>query len=237
MTNWAKITLDEKNLPNSKEYGDRYFSHTNGLEETKYVFLEGNNLKQRFKGLEENSTFYIMETGFGTGLNFLATLELWQKHAPKSTTLYFHSFEKHPIHPDEFPHMLHFQELQQLYSKLIEIYPNSLKQKPIQMTENVVLQLHLGDIREVIPEINRLKINAFFLDGFSPAKNPDMWCDTVYKNLARLASKDTTLATFTAAGHVRQGLEKAGFNIKKRKGFGYKRHMTIGTLAEQICSQ
>lgn len=212
-------------VPRSKIFDDIYFSAEDGPAETQYVFLEGNNLPARFLDKED---FVICETGFGTGLNFLMAWDAFTKSGSEGT-LHFISFEKYPLNKSEID------------AALSEYFPSDVLNRFLvgyaQICEGVFqaqyderkikLTIFFGDMNEYIEEIE-YKVDAWFLDGFAPAKNPDMWSDTLFKNMARFSHADTTFSTFTAAGMVRRGLETAGFEVEKTKGFGRKRDMIKG---------
>jgi tRNA 5-methylaminomethyl-2-thiouridine biosynthesis bifunctional protein len=228
MTNFAKTYFDENGRLIAEDFNDVYFSIEGGLEETRYVFLNGNHLPQRWQGQEK---FTIIETGFGTGLNFLATWQLLEKEAPH-LKLHFISVEKFPLMPDtfkmslaEYPEFTKYKEtLNGLYEQLIKKSINTL---PI--TQNIKLTMLIGDVEDALLQAPQ-KADAWFLDGFTPSKNPEMWQDNLYRNMASLSNPQATFASFTAAGMVRRGLEKAGFEVKRIKGYGHKRHMIQGEL-------
>lgn len=230
MTQFAQTYFDENGRLIAENFDDVYFSIEGGLEETRYVFLKGNNLPQNW---QNKKCFTIIETGFGTGLNFLATWQMLEKEAP-TTKLHFISVEKFPLNDNTFAKSLqeyptlsaYKQTLNQAYPKLIENTVNT-----IQLTENVTLTLLIGDVQHVLKK-SPAKADAWFLDGFSPSKNPDMWQESLYKTMANLSHPHTTFATFTAASKVRKGLEAAGFEVNRMKGFGHKRHMTHGKLSQ-----
>lgn len=230
----AKITW-QNGEPVSTAYNDVYFSKAGGLEETRYVFLENNYLTRSWAALEENSTFVIAETGFGTGLNFLCAAKLWLKTAPASACLHFLSFEKFPLnHTDLGQALSPWEALSSESAELIAHYPPlcpgyhrlNLFDGRIQLT------LALGDVNQLLP-LSRARVDAWFLDGFAPAKNPDMWTESLFHDMARLSHPETRFATFTAAGFVRRGLQAAGFQVEKRPGFGHKRDMLAGYLESE----
>ena len=222
---WAHIDWKEDGQPEAPDFGDVYFSALGGLDETNHVFLNGNRLRERFKTAQH---FTIIETGFGTGLNFLATWKLWQEVAPTDATLHYISTEKFPLTLEDLSKALSlWQELEPLPTSLLTNYINILKQPSVNINNNLKISLHIGDVKETLPRITE-KADAWFLDGFSPSKNPDMWQQELYQNMASLSHTGTTLATFTSAGHVRRGLEKEGFVMSKQKGFAHKREMITG---------
>lgn len=221
----AKIIWDERGIPTSPDFGDVYFSPINGLDETRYVFLDGNNLEERFKNTSDTIT--IIETGFGTGLNFLTVCDLWKKTAPKGAILHFISVEKYPVEFDDIQkaHAM-FPELIEQSKELCKVYEEALT-KTVNTSKNIKLTLLIGDVCDILQQTPE-KADAWLLDGFSPAKNPEMWNQDLYNLMYKHSNEGATLATFTAASHVRNGLSEAGFNITRRKGYAYKKHMTIG---------
>ncbi len=220
--------------PYASAFQDVYFSTDHGLLETDYVFLQGNQLSQRWQSLQSNS-FTIAETGFGTGLNFLAAAKLWLETAPKQAKLHYISVEKYPLSPLEMNNALSlWPSLAALSQALLQQYANLLNStKTITMfDQRIQLTLLLGDATEAyetgyIAQINPV-VDAWFLDGFAPAKNPDMWQAALFKNIALLSNTASTFATFTSASAVRRELSKAGFAVIKQAGFGKKREMLRG---------
>lgn len=217
------------NQPFASEYQDVYFSTDSGLAETEYVFLAHNQLKSRWRNLTQ-SHFSLCETGFGTGLNFLSTWKLWRESAPQNARLHFISTEKHPLNLDDLTKSLSlWPSLADLSAKLIQQYPCVSEgwHRMVFDDGQVSLTLIIGDINETLPLLNG-KIDAWFLDGFSPAKNPDMWQDNLFKQMANRSHQSTTFATFTSASSIRRGLANVGFQVNKAPGFGKKREMLYG---------
>ncbi|MGL6072319.1 bifunctional tRNA (5-methylaminomethyl-2-thiouridine)(34)-methyltransferase MnmD/FAD-dependent 5-carboxymethylaminomethyl-2-thiouridine(34) oxidoreductase MnmC [Craterilacuibacter sp.] len=217
--------------PSSLDYGDVYFARDSGLDETRYVFLDGNRLAGRFANLAAGETFTVGETGFGTGLNFLCTWQLFKTQAPASARLAFVSVEKHPLSPADLSRALAaWPSLAREAAQLVDAYHGieAGYQHLLLDKGRVSLTLLIGDALETLPELDA-QVNAWFLDGFAPVKNPEMWQAPLFKQLARLSAPDATLATFTSAGFVRRELAIAGFSIKKTPGFGRKWAMTVGT--------
>nr|WP_154324700.1 bifunctional tRNA (5-methylaminomethyl-2-thiouridine)(34)-methyltransferase MnmD/FAD-dependent 5-carboxymethylaminomethyl-2-thiouridine(34) oxidoreductase MnmC [Pantoea sp. 201603H] len=236
----AELSWNDQGTPVSRAFGDVYFSNENGLEETRYVFLEGNHLPARFS-THPRPLFITAETGFGTGLNFLT---LWQAFDHFRTTepqatlqrLHFISFEKFPLtRTDLAAAHAHWPELSPWAEQLRQQWPVALPgcHRLLLDGGRITLDLWFGDVNQLIHTFDDSfdrQIDAWFLDGFAPAKNPDMWTPPLFDAMARLAREGATLATFTAAGFVRRGLIAAGFDTVKRKGFGPKRSMLVGTL-------
>ena len=229
----AQISWQEDGTPKSIQFQDVYFSKHNGIEETRFVFLETNQLETRLKAAttDETPQFCIGETGFGTGLNFLCAWQLRNKVAP-TCHLHFMSVEKFPLTQEDLATALtQWPELETLSDQLIQLYPTLTPgwHRVSFIKENVDLSLFIGDVIDGFSSTDA-NIDAWFLDGFAPAKNPDMWSEALFENLARLSRPGTTLSTFTAAGIVRNGLQQAGFEVERVKGFAHKRHMVRGVF-------
>ncbi|MEN9432424.1 MAG: bifunctional tRNA (5-methylaminomethyl-2-thiouridine)(34)-methyltransferase MnmD/FAD-dependent [Pseudomonadota bacterium] len=225
----ANIELDAQGDPFALDYGDCYFSREGGLNETRYVFLQGNQLPERW---QHQSTFTVLETGFGTGLNFLTTWYTWQQTPNRCQTLHYISIEKHPIPASTLAKLLHWEELKPLALELLQHYPPLIQgmHHLVLAQGRVRLTLYFDDITQAIKELN-VKTDTFYLDGFAPDRNEAMWSPEVLKRLAQLAKHNATLATFTAASTVRRNLLAAGFSVTKRKGFGKKREMITASIA------
>lgn len=220
--------------PYSTRFDDVYFS-TNpdhpqqGIAETEYVFLQHNRLAKRWANLQQ-ATFTIVETGFGTGLNFLCACKLWLETAPSHAQLHFVSIEKYPLsHADMQKAHQCWSDFQALSQRLLAQYRGLCKgMHHLHLyAGRVKLTLCIGDVATLLPQLNA-KADAWFLDGFSPAKNPEMWQPALYTEMARLSHHQTTFATFTSAGFVRRGLLEQGFSAQKAEGFGRKREMLFG---------
>ena len=232
----AKIHFNQENTPVSDKFDDVYFSNQDGLAETHYVFLEGNQLWERWINYQE-AHFVIAETGFGTGLNFFAVTSLFrefrQKHPDSPLKrLYFISFEKYPLPRDALQQAhLAYPQFSHLAQHLQQHWLNPIQGCYRFHFDETTLDLWFGDVAENLPQLGDYmngKIDAWFLDGFAPSKNPDMWNEQLYQQMFRFTKPQGTFATFTAASAVRKGLENAGFNITKRKGFGKKRECLSG---------
>jgi tRNA 5-methylaminomethyl-2-thiouridine biosynthesis bifunctional protein len=221
------ITIFMKGAPRSTQFDDIYFSAENGLEETRHVFLEGNNLPQAWEG---QSRFVIAETGFGTGLNFLSAWKLFEETAKAEQELDFISVEKYPLSPDEIRQALEpwSDNFGNKIDLLLQQYPLRVAGfHRIKLSNQITLTLVFDDVNAALPEL-QASVNCWFLDGFTPAKNPQMWTETLYREMARLSVPKASYATFTAAGDVRRGLAAAGFSVAKQKGYGRKRDMING---------
>ncbi|ACE85355.1 bifunctional tRNA (5-methylaminomethyl-2-thiouridine)(34)-methyltransferase MnmD/FAD-dependent 5-carboxymethylaminomethyl-2-thiouridine(34) oxidoreductase MnmC [Cellvibrio japonicus] len=235
----AQIEWDDEGQPLSSEFGDVYFSRANGLEETRHVFLHHNQLPERWAALAPGSHFTIGETGFGSGLNFLAAWQLWLQAAPADARLHFVTVEKFPLtKPDLIRALALWPELEALSTPLIDAYPC--------ITDTGFYRLHFmgGRVRLTLiiedaahgfsqllgsadPRFAHVcaKVDAWFLDGFAPAKNPHMWSEQLFEAIGTLSQAGTTAATFSAAGIVKNGLRSAGFTVQKVPGYGRKRDM------------
>ncbi len=219
-------------LPYSTRFGDVYFSADSGLEETRHVFLDGNRLRERFAALRPGESFAIGETGFGTGLNFLCARRLFEQVAPVGASLDFFSVENFPLSDEELRAALALwpalgAEADALLTRWRRRVPGWNRWSFA--GGRVRLTLAWGDVTDVLPEVAG-GVDAWFLDGFSPAKNPEMWAQPVLDGIARSSRSGATLATYTSAGWVRRGLQQAGFEVERVPGFGRKREMTRGML-------
>ena len=214
--------------PRSKQFDDVYFSAEDGLAETRHVFLDENGLPEAWNGKER---FTIFETGFGTGLNFLAAWKLFEETAREYQTLRFVSVEKYPLSRAEIDIAIqHWDELDRFCERFILLYPDDPHGVfRVDLDNRVLLEIHFGDVNDVMPSIEA-DVDAWFLDGFRPSSNPDMWSETVFENMARMSHAGSTFATFTSAGFVRRGLEAAGFEVRKVPGYGRKREMSVGVF-------
>ncbi len=211
----AKLTWTQERVPVSDQFDDPYFSLQNGLEETRHVFLAGNDLPQRF-----TPGFHIAELGFGTGLNMLTAWSEWELSG-QTGPLCFTSFEAFPMAQDDMARALQaFPELKPWSDRFLTNWDGrtcDLKSLKLEVVD--------GDARQSLPAW-RGEANAWFLDGFSPSKNPELWEQELLRQVATHTAPDGTAATYTAAGFVRRGLEEAGFTVTRCPGYGRKRHMT-----------
>ncbi|SDS63890.1 tRNA 5-methylaminomethyl-2-thiouridine biosynthesis bifunctional protein [Halopseudomonas xinjiangensis] len=234
----ADLTWTDDGQPFSAAFGDVYFSRESGLEETRHVFLHHNALAERWASLASEDTFCIAETGFGTGLNFLCAWQLWDQCAPAGCRLHFVSTEKFPLGLTDLQRALAlWPELQHWAAQLLAQYedPAGGWQRFRFEDGRVTLTLLIGDLLETLPQLDA-SVDAWFLDGFAPAKNPDMWQPQLYQTMARLSAEHATVATFTSVGDVRRGSQAAGFAMQKVKGYGRKREMLAGRLQPRTAS-
>lgn len=222
--------IDGIEVPISKQFGDVYFSKDNGLLETRHVFLNGNDLATRLAALCDFEYFCVGETGFGTGLNILALWQLWQQVRPDNHShLHVISVEKFPLSkPDLSRALAVWTELDVFSQQLIEQYPLPIAGcHRLNFPESrFSIDLWLGDAHDVFPVIAKTHpVNAWFLDGFAPSCNPDMWEANVLNHLIRLSDPGTTFASFSVAGVLKRGLTEHGISISRPRGFGHKREM------------
>ncbi len=214
----ADITWKPGGVPVSTRFDDPYFSLENGLAETCHTFLDGNDLPARLC-----DGFHVAELGFGTGLNMLALAQVWRGPGQG----HFTSFEAYPMAADDVETALAaFPELRDVADPFLTAWRQGARQFGV---GNLSVTIVEGDARaslETWPD----KADAWFLDGFSPAKNPELWGTDLMAQVARHTTQGGTFATYTAAGHVRRALADAGFAVERRPGFGRKRHMSVGTL-------
>ena len=214
----SKLAWNEDGVPISQRFDDPYYSLQDGLAETRHVFLRGNDLPARFV-----DGFHVAELGFGTGLNLLATWQAWRESGVAGR-LHFTSFEAFPLDIAEMRQALDaFPDMADLAAELLaSLTPNGAELSDLNFT------LITGDARETLPAWST-KADAWFLDGFSPAKNPELWEASLMSQVGAHTNPKGTFATYTAAGFVRRALNDAGFDVERVTGFGRKRHMSIGT--------
>jgi tRNA 5-methylaminomethyl-2-thiouridine biosynthesis bifunctional protein len=223
----ATLTFNPDGLPVSPTYGDVYHAAAGAHAQARHVFLGGNGLPARWAGRER---FVIVETGFGLGVNFMATWLAWRGDASRCRTMHFVSFEKHPFGTADLAQAhAAFPELAALSQALCAAWPPLVAGTHRLRCDDgrVALTLHFGDARAALPEIDE-RADAFYLDGFSPAKNPDLWSPALCRSLACIARSGATLATWSVAGDVRRALAAAGFEVERRPGFAGKRQMLAG---------
>ncbi|MFT5653351.1 MAG: tRNA 5-methylaminomethyl-2-thiouridine biosynthesis bifunctional protein [Psychromonas sp.] len=239
----AQIHWSDQLEPFSSLFDDVYFNTEQGIDEANYVFFEGNNLGKRWLDYPTQH-FSIAETGFGSGLNFLLTCQKFAEFITSNPNsllkkLHFSSFEKYPLSKSDL--IIALQQWPQLTAFIAPL----LAQYPIALTGchrlllnefNITLDLWFGDITDTLPSLHIYDSGLFdcwYLDGFTPSKNPEMWSDNLLQLIAQSCKKNATIATFTAASFVRKGLIKAGFEVGKQKGYGKKREMLVGQIGAQ----
>lgn len=212
----AELDWREGEVPLSTRFDDPYFSLESGLEETRHVFLRGNGLPERAV-----PGFHIAELGFGTGLNLLATLEVLGARGPIRYT----SFEAFPMAHADMARALAVFPMPET-APLLDAWGQGARRFILGRVEVEVI---IGDARDTLP-VWEGRADAWYLDGFSPAKNPELWSEDLMAEVGRHTAPGGTFATYTAAGHVRRALEAAGFNVQRSPGYGRKRHMSIGRM-------
>ena len=218
----ASVEWRDGIVPVSVLFDDPYYSLDDGVAETQHVFLGGNELPARF-----HSGFHVAELGFGTGLNFLVTLAAWRATGVAGK-LHFTSFEAYPMQVTEMQRAL--QAFPDLPIDVFATDAGTDVLAPALHGPDFELTVVVGDARDTLADWNG-HADAWYLDGFSPAKNPELWEDALLAQVAAHTAKDGTVATYTAAGFVRRGLAGAGFTVSRVQGFGRKRHMTRGVLS------
>lgn len=261
MAEQAELSWLDNLTPISTRFDDSYYSRQNGLEETRYVFIDGNALTDHWQAAHAP---IIGELGFGTGLNFLATYQAIQDTlnsstkstlnkldednlAPTSSSsldqseqnspiLTFCSFEKYPMSEDELAKALSpWSELKPISEVLVSLWQNLTSGWNLLEFERAKLYLFIGDAKDglqSLPSELNGQIEAWYLDGFNPKTNPDLWALPLLQTLYRVSKSGASFATYTAAGWVRRNLQEAGFEVSKRKGFGHKRDMCHGFKPE-----
>lgn len=211
-------------VPVSRRFGDPYYSLAGGLAETRHVFLEGNDLGARFVAADSDVT--VAELGFGTGLAFLATLDLWRRCASPGARLRFVSFELQPLAPAQMRRALAvWPELAADAGHLTRYWPGDSRSRI--RFDRADLEVIRGDARRTVADWSS-RAQAWFLDGFAPARNPEMWEARLLAEVFERTVPGGTVATYSAAGVVRRGLADAGFVVRRRPGFGTKRDMSVG---------
>lgn len=243
----ARLQWSADGEPRSELFDDLYFSTDNGLAESRYVFIHQNRLPHRWQD-HNQPNFVIAETGFGSGLNFLASCVEFSRFCQSNPQarlkrLHFISFEKYPLSRQDLARAhQRWPELAELTAQLQQQYPPAISgcHRLMFNEGQIILDLWFGDIKDTLPTLASTTagiVDAWFLDGFAPGKNPDMWQPAMFKQMARVAKADSTLATFTAASDVRRGLAAAGYDIVRVKGFGKKRQMITGSFTEVNVTQ
>ena len=222
----------------SEEFDDLYSSAKGAVAECNHVFIKGNNLKERFENLGENSKFYIGEIGFGIGINFLTTCKSWLDHTKQNQVLEFYSFDKYLFRLSDFKTLnVSCPDLKDYISELERNYPRNIQgaQKISLFGGRIILNLIIGEIDNTQEYIKLMdKVDAWYLDGFSPSKNPDLWSIKLFKCIHKSCHENTTFSTYTSSGLVKNNLTESGFNHSRAMGFSDKRHMLKGTVDTQL---
>lgn len=226
----AELDWTPEGLPRSRRYGDVYFSSEGGLAEARHVFLEGNRLPQRLARCRD--VFTVGETGFGSGLNFLALWALWERVAPPAARLHFISAEKHPLQPADMAriHAL-FPEIAAKGAALRQAMPLPVPgaHRLHLAGGRVQLTLLYGDAAQMFAG-QHMQADAWFLDGFAPRLNPGLWSAQLAAQLRRLSAAGATVATFSTSTTTCDALAAAGFTLDRQPGFGRKKYMLTGWL-------
>jgi tRNA 5-methylaminomethyl-2-thiouridine biosynthesis bifunctional protein len=214
-------------------HNDIYHSAVGSIAQAQYVFLQGNGLPERW---QHRPAFTVLETGFGMGINFLATWAAWRADPERCEQLHFVSIEKHPFSADDLrgahAATLKDESIVARADTLAAAWPMLVPgTHRLEFEEGrIALTLIFGDAVEVLPALS-LNVDAFYFDGFAPARNPELWTPAIFTSLAGLAVEDATFSTYTSAGDVKRALLQAGFEYRKVAGFGWKRAMLVGRIA------
>ena len=229
----ASLVFRGDGTPYSPRHDDIYHSAAGALAQARHVFLSGNGLPERWHG---KVRFTVLETGFGMGINFLATWAAWRDDARRAASIEFVSIEKHPFSADDLRRahaaIIDDESTAPLAKALTSAWPPLVpRMHRVELDAGAVtLTLAFGDAADLLPRLSECEItaDAIYLDGFAPAKNPDMWTPAIFASLADIASDDATFATYTSAGVVKRALLQNGFDYRKVPGFGGKRAMLVG---------
>ncbi|TFH72429.1 bifunctional tRNA (5-methylaminomethyl-2-thiouridine)(34)-methyltransferase MnmD/FAD-dependent 5-carboxymethylaminomethyl-2-thiouridine(34) oxidoreductase MnmC [Gammaproteobacteria bacterium LSUCC0112] len=247
----ADLQWQDDGAPFSTQYGDVYFSRNGGLAETEHVFLDGNLLQRRWQALDKTEhpgVFTICELGFGTGLNFLSCWRLWQQTGCQQLRLHYISCEMHPLAKSALTKALQqWPDLSEFSAVLLQQYPDhSPGYHRIPMLcpsdkssyphkQSIVLELYFGDALDLLNQQSNpaAKVDAWFLDGFTPTQNPALWSEEILDTIARRSRGGSTLSSYSVTGRVVRHLKSLGFDVQKRKGFGPKRHMLFAQKPQE----
>ncbi|GKX34417.1 MAG: hypothetical protein MnENMB40S_20350 [Rhizobiaceae bacterium MnEN-MB40S] len=213
-------------MPYSTRFGDHFYARSDGRAECAHVFIAGNGLPDRWRGRD---AFTIAELGFGTGLNFLETWRQWREHRHPSARLRFVSFEALPMRAAEMRRALGpWPQLESLANALIQAWPDNAPNLFAQdFDDGVRLEVHIGEALDRVCNW-REQADAWYLDGFAPSRNPDMWSPALMQAVFDHTVPGGGFATYSAAGWVRRNLAAAGFEVLKQPGFAGKRDMSVG---------
>ena len=226
----------QDSVPVARETGDIFFSTKDGLAESDYVFVEGNRLRERWRSHTENRPFVISEIGLGTGLNLCLTVAQWLAHRPSGARLHYLGFERAPMRPADMARALsHWPDLAPIIKALLTRWPDPLPgcHRRHFTQWGLTLDLWWTDAADGLRDLashGRPWVDAWYLDGFAPAKETGPWQQALYSAMASSSRAGATFATFTAAGEVKRGLAASGFEVSKRPGFGNKRDALCGTI-------
>ncbi len=237
----ARVRWQENGYPYSLDYEDVYYSENLALEESTHVFLQANKLAQRWQELGSEN-FTIAELGFGAGINFLNCCRLWCNTAPANAQLNYLACELHPFKSDDLKRLLKlFPELDEFSPALLDAMPAlcaGIHQREFCFGKHkITLSLLYGDAREQLRRLvqkNGFRVDCWFLDGFSPAKNPELWQKDLCQTVAALSKTGGTLSTYSAAASIKHALRASGFSVQRIEGFGRKRHMFKAVFQGEI---
>ncbi|MBN8554964.1 MAG: bifunctional tRNA (5-methylaminomethyl-2-thiouridine)(34)-methyltransferase MnmD/FAD-dependent 5-carboxymethylaminomethyl-2-thiouridine(34) oxidoreductase MnmC [Deltaproteobacteria bacterium] len=236
-----ELLWNDSNLPYSKEFDDIYYADESGLDEGRYLFLKQNKIAERM--CTSKRALVIGELGFGTGLNFLSVWDLWEKvkrESPLSTAPWVHflSCEKYPLAPDQMKQALsRWTELAPLTEKFLKAYQDLPQgfHRILFSEHRISLTLFIGDAAESLRSFQSgREVDVWFFCGFAPRKNPEMWDEKIFSEVAKLSGAGTTFSTFTCAGYIRRTLSSLGFHAEKFEGFGRKREMVRGFFTKHF---
>ncbi|MDR5760234.1 tRNA (5-methylaminomethyl-2-thiouridine)(34)-methyltransferase MnmD [Caballeronia sp. LZ035] len=232
----APLVFRDDGTPWSPRHDDIYHSAAGALSQARHVFLKGNGLPERWRG---KPRFNVLETGFGMGINFLATWAAWRDDLQRPASLHFISVEKYPFTASDLRRahaaIIDDASVMPLAASLAAAWPVLVTgMHRIELEHRALtLTLAFGDVMDVVPRLKQdgMTADAIYLDGFAPARNPDMWTPALFASLAGIASDDASFATYTSAGQVKRALLQSGFEYRKVCGFGGKRAMLVGKRA------
>lgn len=235
---YARISIAGETA-GSPVFDDVYFSDAGGYLESEHVFIRGNRLPERLSA-GGSSEFVIGETGFGTGRNLLVLMKLLRELGAQGCILpdiHFITMEKYPLRPEDLRSAQGiFRNLSREAGLFQECYRIAGTGIQTMIPEpGLTVHLIVGDVLDICPALRLSRpVNAWFLDGFAPSRNPDMWSLPVMRELFRMSAPGTTLATYTVSGTARRNLNAAGFATAKIPGFGRKREMMVGEVFETV---
>ena len=240
-----KLSFKQDGTPYSEQFNDIYFDSESGYQQSKQIFIDGNNISKRIS--QKNDIFVIAETGFGTGLNFLLTLQAYQKilhssNGDECAKLHFISVEKYPLTKSQLQQSLQaLPQLRIFADLLLAQYPEFGTTQPAQelsfsfFNKQVALTIIIDDAATALAAIKSPHhglVDAWYLDGFSPAKNPQMWSESLFEQISRLSKSQASITTFTVAGFVKRHLQKVGFRTQKKPYIGNKHEMLSGVFQQ-----